>query len=736
MIKKEIEWGGKKLSIETGRVARQSNSVIARMDDTIVLCTATVAPKGMTGVDFVPLTVNFLEKGYAVGKIPGGYGKREAKPTDEATLVARLIDRPIRPLLPSNFRNETQVICTLLSLDTEANYDVVAMIGASAALSISNAPFEGPLASAKVGYIDDKYVLNPGKKQLKESKLDLTVAGTSDSVLMVESEASELSEEVMLGAVEFGHKEFQPVIELIKDFTSNVSVEKIVPSEEDFSELEKNITELASSKITEAYSIREKGDRRKKLEVIKDEVVEKFGNEEDIILTNKIAEIFKNIEKEVVRGDLLNKNIRIDGRKTDEIRPIKAEIDVLPKVHGSALFTRGETQALVVATLGGEKDEQYVDGVDGETYKGKFMLHYNFPPYSVGEISFLRAPGRREIGHGKLAYRAVSAMMPNEVEFPYTVRIVSEITESNGSSSMATVCGTSLALMATGVPFKKPVSGIAMGLVKEGDKFVVLSDIMGDEDHLGDMDFKVAGTKDGVTALQMDIKCKGVTHDIMKIALDQANRGRLHILEKMSEAITEARSELNENAPKMTVIKIPVAKIKDVIGSKGKVIKEIIEKTGTSIDIDDDGNVKILGDSQEKIEETVNIINGITMEPEVGQIYEGKVVKVIDSGAFVNLFGDRDGFVHISELADYRVDFVDDILTEGDVVKVKVIGFDRKFRPKLSYKEVDQKIGMWHKKNFKNYMIRECYKRQYIFDEHGLPKSLYDYNSNKKDVVI
>jgi polyribonucleotide nucleotidyltransferase len=693
IIKKEINWGGKTLSLETGKIARQANSVVVRLGETTVLCTVVVGKKEMTGIDFVPLTVNFLEKAYATGHIPGGFMKREAKPSDEATLTSRLIDRPVRPLIPSNFRNDTQIICTLLSLDNDCSFEVAAMIGASAALTISEAPFAGPLASTKVGYIDGKYVLNPSIAEFEKSELNLSVAGTKDSVLMVESEAKELSEKVMLDAVSFGHQECQAVINLINDFASNIKVVKIVPTEEDFSEIEKGISDLAKSEIESSYAIKDKAERRGKLEVLKDKIIKKFAVDADDALKNKVDEIFKNLEKKIVRGNLLDKKIRIDGRKTTEVRPIQAEIDVLPKVHGSALFTRGETQAVVVATLGSGKDEQMIDGVNSEMYKERFLLHYNFPPFCVGETGALRAPGRREIGHGKLAFRAINNMLPTKETFPYTIRIVSEITESNGSSSMATVCGTSMALMATGVPIAKPISGIAMGLVKEADKFVVLSDIMGDEDHLGDMDFKVAGTKDGITALQMDIKCEGVTQEIMTIALSQAQEGRFHILEKMAEAITESRTETNPNAPKMTVMKIATSKIKDVIGSKGKTIKEITEKTGSSIDIDDDGTIKIMAESGEAVDETVKIINGIVLEPEVGVIYEGTVAKIIDAGAFVTIMDGKDGFVHISELADYRVDFVDDVLSEGDKVKVKVIGFDRKGRPKLSYRAVDQKTG-------------------------------------------
>ncbi|MDA0902389.1 MAG: polyribonucleotide nucleotidyltransferase [Proteobacteria bacterium] len=709
-IKKEIEWNGKTLILETGKIARQASSVIAKMGNTTVLCAVTAARQAKEEANFLPLTVNFIEKYYAAGKIPGGFFKREAKPSDNATLVSRLIDRSIRPLFPNNLYNEINVVCTVLSYDPSCNPDMIAMVGASAAISISEVPFDGPIAGARVGYVNGNYVLNPSREELKQSDLDLIVAGSESSVLMVESEAKELPEDIMLGAVNFGHKEMQPVIELIKQFSDIAGKEKFkieseyqkILEKEDVTHfagdkiasayLDDDIAEFAKDKLIAAYKKQDKQERVNELDIIREEVINKFVNEEHHIDANRVSSIVKKLEKSVVRGDILSGSKRIDGRANDEVRDIKAEVGILPQVHGSALFTRGETQALVVATVGSSRDGQTIDSLD-EGYTENFMLHYNFPPYSVGEVGQLRAPGRREIGHGKLAFRAINPVLPSQDEFGYVTRVVSEITESNGSSSMATVCGTSLALMDAGIPLKKPVSGIAMGLIKEGDNFVVLSDIMGDEDHLGDMDFKVAGTKDGITALQMDIKISGINSDIMQKALEQANAGRLHILDKMAEAITAPRTELNGNIPRVETINIPTRKIKDVIGSRGKVIKGICEDTGVVIDINDDGVVKITSNDNEAIRKAIAIIEDIAVEPEFGTIYEGSVVKVIDAGAFVNIMNNRDGFVHISELAEYRVDFVEDVINEGDIVKVKVIGFDKKGRPKLSYRCVDQETG-------------------------------------------
>lgn len=694
IVKKEMEWGGKTLSLETGKIGRQASSVIVRYGDTTVMANVTIAKKETTGIDFVPLTVSYIEKFYAIGKIPGGFVKRETKPSDNETLIARTIDRPIRPLFPSNYRNETDVFCTLLTYDEQTPADIVALIATSAALSISPAPFEDVVAGARVSYKNGEFILNSMHPLCDDGKLDLTVAGTKDSILMVESEVKELTENEMLDALDFGHKELGKVVDFIKDFVNACKVEKIVPTAVDFSELESNIKEFATNDLREAYNITTKRERVAKLEEIHDKINEKFvGESDDEILINKVSEITQDIEKTIVRTMILKEGRRIDGRKIDQVRPITPEVDVLPIVHGSALFTRGETQALVITTLGSEHDEQIVDNVSESIDSQNFILHYNFPPYAVGETGFLKAPGRREIGHGKLAWKAIHNIVKLDENFPYTIRVVSEITESNGSSSMATVCGTSMSLMSAGVPMKAPVSGIAMGLIKEGDDFVVLTDIMGDEDHLGDMDFKVAGTENGITALQMDIKCKGITKEIMSKALSQAKEGRHFILTRMSEAISESRAEVSKTAPRALTFKIKPNKIKDVIGSKGKVIKDIIDKTGTIIDIDDDGTVVIMSNNQESSQKAKKMIEEIACDLEIGKIYEGKVLKILDSGAFIDLPGKTDGFVHISQLANYRVEFVDDILNEGDIVKVKLIGFDRNNKPKLSYKAVDQKTG-------------------------------------------
>lgn len=696
VIKKEINLGNNVLSLETGKIGRQASSVIARMGDTIVMANVTTASKESTGLDFVPLTISYIEKFYADGQIPPGFIKRETKPSDHEVLISRLIDRPIRPLFPDNYRYETNVFCTLLSYDEENPVEVVASIAASAALTISKAPFEGPIATVKVGYRNGEFILNPSRPFADNGKLELVVSGTEDSVLMVESEVKELTEEEMLAGIKFAQDSIKPIVKMIEEFASECNVEKIEIVKEDNSELEKSINDFVKTDLTSAYEITEKQTRVKTIEEIKDKVLNNFVPEDaDEILQNKVDYIFKNIEKDIVRQKILTTGKRIDGRTKDQVRPIVAEIDVLPRntVHGSSLFTRGETQSLSILTLGSSYDEQIVDGVGKDVVRETFMLHYNFPPYAVGECGKLGSPGRREIGHGKLAWRALNNIKASKEEFPYTIRLVSEITESNGSSSMATVCAGSLALMAGGVPMKAPVAGIAMGLIKDGDNFVVLTDIMGDEDHLGDMDFKVAGTSEKITALQMDIKCKGVSQEIMKIALQQAKEGRLHILGEMSKAITESRKELSPSAPKIKIIRIPVDKIKDVIGSQGKNIKNITETSETTIDIDDDGKVKIFGETSESIEKALSMINGLTFEPIVGKIYNGKVVKILDVGAFIQLSPSLDGFVHISELADYRVDFVDDILTEGQEIKVKIIGFDKKGKPKLSYREVDQKTG-------------------------------------------
>ena len=694
VVKKEIELNGKTLSIETGKIARQaSGSVIVKYGNTTILCAVSVANKAAENADFFPLTVNYLEKSYAAGKIPGGFFKREAKPSDLATLTARLIDRPIRPLFPSNFFNEVNVVCTLLSYDPTCNPDIAALIASSAALSISQAPLSEAVAAARVGLIDDKFVLNPSNEELLNSNLDLIVAGTESSVLMVESEAKELSEEKMLDAVTFAHESFQPVIKIINELKDEVGKEKFTAINEDDENLINDIKNFIDDKLIKAYKIKEKQDRVSALDNLYNEICDKFINDEQNIDEKIIKKIFKKLSQIIVRNDVLENGVRIDGRKTNEIRNIEIEVGLLPNVHGCALFTRGETQSLAVATLGNAKDRQLVENLDSGISEESFLLHYNFPPYSVGEVGQLKPPGRREIGHGKLAFRSINPVFPSQDDFGYTTRIVSEITESNGSSSMATVCASSLALMDAGVPIKSSISGIAMGLIKEKDNYVILSDIMGDEDHLGDMDFKVAGTKNGITSLQMDIKINGITPNIMKEALSQAKDGRLHIISKMDDIMSEPRTDLNPNVPKVETMNISPKKIREVIGSRGRVIKEICSVSGAFVDIDDDGTIKISSNSSDSISKAVAMINDIIFEPEIGDIYEGPVVKVIDAGAFISISNNRDGFVHISELAEHRVDFVEDVINEGDIVKVKVIGFDKKGRPKLSYRCVDQATG-------------------------------------------
>ena len=695
VTKKSIEWGGRTLTLETGKVARQADgAVIATYGDTVVLCTVVSAKTPKAGIDFFPLTVNYQEKTFAAGKIPGGFFKREGRPSEKETLTSRLIDRPIRPLFPEGFYNETQVVCTLLSHDLSNDPDIVAMVGASAALTISGVPFFGPIGGIRVGYIDGNYVMNPTSDLMPDSMLDLVVAATHDSVMMVESEAKELSEEVMLGAVVYGHKEMQPVIKLIVDFAEACAKEPWDLPKKDMDQgLQDQITALAASQFSEAYTIMGKQERVERLNQIRKEVTDKFVTEETENETRmKILKFVKHLESDVVRQDLIKKQKRIDGRGPADIRPIVSETGILPRTHGSALFTRGETQALVVATLGTGQDEQLIDALEGE-YREHFMLHYNFPPYSVGEATPMRPPGRREIGHGKLAWRAIRPVLPEKADFPYTLRVVSEITESNGSSSMATVCGTSLSLMDAGVPLKSPVAGIAMGLVKEGKDFVVLSDILGDEDHLGDMDFKVAGTANGVTALQMDIKVAGITAEIMKIALDQAGEGRKHILSRMEDALSGISGELNANAPRITSFKINPEKIREVIGTGGKVIREITEKTGAKIDIDDDGTIRVASSDGDAAKAAVDWIKSITDEPEVGGIYTGKVVRIVDFGAFVNFMGAKDGLVHVSEIRDERTENVSDVLAEGDEVKVKLVEVDGRGKVRLSMRLVDQETG-------------------------------------------
>ena len=701
IIKKEIQWGGKKLVLETGRVARQaSGAVLATYGETTVLCTVVASKEPREDVDFLPLTVSYQEKTFAAGKIPGGFFKREAKPSDKETLISRLIDRPIRPLFPENYFNETQIICTLLNLDKDTSPDVVAFIGASAALALSGAPVQSTVAAAKVGYIDKKFVLNPSKSKLENSDLDLVVAGTKDGVLMVESEVKELPEKIMLDAVMFAHKEFQDVIKFIETFAKGKKVSEIEYKNENGDKNSKDLFSKIEKKykndFVNAYKEKDKAIRSDALLGIRKNITEEFIVEDnDEITENLVSSATKKVEKELVRSSILKSGKRIDGRDTKTVRPIKAEVGVLSRVHGSSLFTRGETQALVVTTLGTSLDEQIIDDLEGE-FKERFMLHYNFPPYSVGEASMLRPPGRREIGHGKLAWRAIKPLMPIKDKFPYTIRVVSEITESNGSSSMATDCGTSLSLMDAGVPLEKPIAGIAMGLIKEEKDYAILSDILGDEDHLGDMDFKVAGTKDGITALQMDIKITSITKEIMEKALSQALDGRIKILSEMDKAIASSRKELNSNAPQIQTIKIDPAKIKDVIGSGGKVIKSITEETGAKIDIEDDGTIKIASTDSEGGKLALEKIENITAEPEIDEIYSGTVVKTMDFGAFVNFMGSKDGLVHISELADRRVGKTTDVVKVGDKVTVKVIGFDNRGKIKLSMKELKQK----NEKNF------------------------------------
>ncbi|MFZ0989664.1 MAG: polyribonucleotide nucleotidyltransferase [Xanthobacteraceae bacterium] len=692
----QLDWGGRELTLETGRLARQADgAVFASYGDTTVIATVVAAKQPKEGIDFLPLTCNYQEKYYAAGRIPGGYFKREARPTEKETLVSRLIDRPVRPLFADGWRCDTQVIVTVLSHDLENDPDILAMVAASAALTLSGAPFMGPIGAARVGFINNEYVLNPQIDEMSESQLDLVVAGTQDAVLMVESEAKELSEDIMLGAVMFGHRHFQPVIDAIIKLAEKAAKEPRELAVADNAALEKEMLKLIEKDLRAAYAVPEKVERHKAIDAAKERVMGHFSPPdaaEPKYPAPQVARVFKDLEAKIVRWNILDNGTRIDGRDVKTVRPIHCEVGVLPRTHGSALFTRGETQALVVATLGTGEDEQFVDALQG-TYKETFLLHYNFPPFSVGETGRLGAPGRREIGHGKLAWRSIHPVLPAHTEFPYTIRVVSEITESNGSSSMATVCGTSLSLMDAGVPLKRPTAGIAMGLIKEEDRFAVLSDILGDEDHLGDMDFKVAGTERGVTSLQMDIKIAGITEEIMRIALGQAKDGRMHILGEMGKAITSARAELGEHAPRIEVFSIPVDKIREVIGSGGKVIREIVEKTGAKIDISDDGTVKVASAKAESIKAAINWIKSIASDPEVGHIYEGTVVKVMDFGAFVNFFGAKDGLVHISQLAPRRVQKTTDVVKEGDKVKVKLLGFDERGKVRLSMKVVDQQTG-------------------------------------------
>jgi polyribonucleotide nucleotidyltransferase len=692
-FRKELDWGGRKLVLETGKIARQADgAVLASYGDTIVLCTAVGVKSAKPGQDFFPLTVNYQEKAFAAGKIPGGFFKREGRPSEAEVLKSRLIDRPIRPLFPEGFRNEVQVVATVLSHDLENDPDIVSMIGCSAALTLSGIPFFGPIAAARVGYTGTQYILNPTADQMKDSKLELVVAGTTEGVLMVESEAQELSEDVMLGAVSFGHESFQPVIQAIIELAEHAAKEPWAlpePSEE-AKALTARVDALARAGLADAYREPDKAARHDKVDAVRKQMREALAAEG--IEAEKARHAFHDLEADIVRNAILDTGMRIDGRDTKTVRPIVAEVGILPRAHGSALFTRGETQAFCVATLGTGQDEQIIDALAGE-YREHFMLHYNFPPYSVGEAGRMGSPGRREVGHGKLAWRAIHPLLPEKEKFPYTLRVVSEITESNGSSSMATVCGGSLALMDAGVPLKRPVAGIAMGLIKEDKGFAVLSDILGDEDHLGDMDFKVAGTEVGVTSLQMDIKITSITPEIMRIALAQARDGRLHILGEMSKAIIGHRDEVAMTAPRITIINVPKEKIREVIGTGGKVIREIVENTKCKIDIEDDGTIKIAATDIAQAQQAIDWIRGIVAEPEIGVIYTGKVVKTADFGAFVNFLGSRDGLVHISELQQGRVGKTTDVVNVGDAVKVKVLGFDERGKVKLSMRVVDQATG-------------------------------------------
>ncbi|MGA4551610.1 polyribonucleotide nucleotidyltransferase [Methylorubrum aminovorans] len=693
--REELIWGDRKLVLETGKTARQADgAVVATYGETTVLATVVAAKEPKAGIDFMPLTVNYQERAYAAGRIPGGYFKREGRPSEKETLVSRLIDRPIRPLFVEGWRNDTQVVVTVLSHDLENDPDIVSMVAASAALTLSGVPFTGPIGAARVGYLNGGYKLNPLVTEIAESTLDLVVAGTQDAVLMVESEAKELSEDVMLGAVMFGHKHFQPVIEAIIRLAEKAAKEPRDFSPPENADVEKAVLDICESELRDAYKITVKQDRYKAVDAVKAKVVAALcpAEGEQKFSPEKVKAAFKEAQSKVVRWNILDTGSRIDGRDVKTVRPIVSEVGVLPRAHGSSLFTRGETQALVVATLGTGEDEQFIDALEG-TYKERFLLHYNFPPYSVGETGRMGSPGRREIGHGKLAWRAIRPVLPPAHEFPYTIRVVSEITESNGSSSMASVCGGSLSLMDAGVPLRRPVAGIAMGLILEGERFAVLSDILGDEDHLGDMDFKVAGTDEGITSLQMDIKIAGITEEIMRVALAQAKDGRAHILGEMANALTAARPELGEYAPRIETMQIPTDKIRDVIGTGGKIIREIVEKTGAKINIEDTGVVKIASSDGKAIKAAYNWIRSIVAEPEAGTIYDGTIVKIMEFGAFVNFFGAKDGLVHISELAAQRVAKVGDVVKEGQKVKVKFLGADERGKIRLSMKVVDQETG-------------------------------------------
>ena len=693
----EIDWAGRPLKLETGGMARQADgAVLATYGETVLLATVCAAKSEKPGQSFFPLTVNYMEKFYAAGKVPGGYFKREGRPTERETLIARLTDRPIRPLFPKGFKNEVQVVITVLQHDLENEPDVLGMIAASAALTISGVPFQGPIAAARIGLIDGDYVLNPTLSELNDSDLDLVVAGTSDAVMMVESEAKELTEEQMLGAVMYAHESCQDVIKAIKKLAKSAGKPAWEFKAADLTDAKKSMKKVAEKGIKAAYKLTDKMERQDALRETRSSAWDELGRSEenpDGMADNIFSDVFKSIESSTVRSTVIKTKKRIDGRKLDEVRPIVSEAGMLPRTHGSALFTRGETQALCVATLGTSDDEQFVDQLTG-TIKNKFLLHYNFPPYSVGEAGRMGGTSRREQGHGKLAWRALQAVLPAPEDFPYTIRLVSEIMESNGSSSMATVCGCSLAMMDAGVPLKRSVSGIAMGLIKEDDGIAVLSDILGDEDHLGDMDFKVAGTSEGITSLQMDIKIAGISEEIMTTALEQANAGRLHILGEMNKSLEVSREEVGEFAPRIETVKIPVDKIRDVIGTGGKVIREIVDTTGARVSVEDDGTIKIASTDKKSIEAAKEWIHSLTAEPEAGVIYKGKVVKVVDFGAFVNFFGKKDGLVHVSQILPERVNHPSDHLKEGQEVYVKLMGFDDRGKVRLAMKYVDQETGL------------------------------------------
>ncbi|MFK7761551.1 MAG: polyribonucleotide nucleotidyltransferase [Candidatus Midichloriaceae bacterium] len=711
IVKKSIEWNGKNIELETGKIARQANaSVVVRMGKSTVLCTVTFSKKLKEGIDFFPLSVNYLEKYYAAGRFPGGFIKREGKPSDREALISRLIDRPIRPLFPADFLHEVSVICKVLSYDGDSSPDILAIIGTAAALKISELPFDDLLAATKIGLVDDEFVFNPSIAELEKSELDLVIAGTTDSVLMIESSAKEIDEEKLVSAIEFAHKNIQPVIKLIDEFTADSKKDKYDYNKLDIETIFGKLKKEFNKDVKSIYEIVDKGERKEKLDVLYKKALDNYSTKDGFEL-NVFDLAYKKLKKEVVRGKILDNNIRIDGRNLEEIRKIDCEIGLLPQTHGSSLFTRGETQSLSIVTLGSLQDSQLRDDITG-TSNERFMLHYNFPPYSVGEVGMLRPPGRREIGHGKLALKAVAPILPKDEKFPYTVRVVSEITESNGSSSMATVCAATLALMDAGVPIKTPVAGIAMGLILEKDRHAILSDIIGDEDALGDMDFKVASTKDGITALQMDIKVNGITIEIMKKAISQAKDGCNHILSKINELISKPKDELNSSAPRISSIKINKDKIRDLIGPGGKNIKDICERTGVKIDIEDDGNVKIFAADEVTLKEALSIIEEVVAVPEVGKIYSAKITKIMQFGGFARFLGATEGLVHVSEISDRNIENVDDIFSEGMIVNVKYVGTDHKGKIKLTMKNVDQSDEFLNQDSWKKLMESEPKKQR------------------------